>query len=344
MATTTSRRSTSSFLRRRFRGSNRTRSSRASARLWTSTSATRKPGHAVAACYGMRYREYWDVDQKAFAFRQTEFEFQQYLPVLQQGPRRGAARRRGAVVPERRQSAARCTCSRCSAATTTCAALGDIASATTTPSISASNIAGTRRATSRWRRFVDAGKVVPLKRDTVDVSRLNYSGGIGFRVRVRSAIVSRTDFAVSREGFRIDLDLQRHLQDAGGNPDEVSESFSRSSFWLRRSASGVGAGPTFLSRRSAPRRTHAAAGGRRQRASAERGARATQQHAEEDRRAPSRRRRDPGQGGEYARRGDGRRLVCQPSCGTPDDDRRTATGSRQRQSTRWPVRPGRSSS
>jgi hypothetical protein len=50
--------------------------------------------------------------------------------------------------------------------------------------------------------FVDAGKVVPLKRD-VDPSGLNYSGGIGFRVRMRSAIVSRTDFAVSREGFRL---------------------------------------------------------------------------------------------------------------------------------------------
>ena len=50
--------------------------------------------------------------------------------------------------------------------------------------------------------FLDAGKVVPLKRN-IDPSRMNYSGGIGFRVRVRSAIVSRTDFAVSREGFRI---------------------------------------------------------------------------------------------------------------------------------------------
>ena len=50
--------------------------------------------------------------------------------------------------------------------------------------------------------FVDAGKVVPLKRE-VDATRLHYSGGIGFRVRVRSAIVSRIDFAVSGEGFRI---------------------------------------------------------------------------------------------------------------------------------------------
>ena len=51
--------------------------------------------------------------------------------------------------------------------------------------------------------FLDAGKVVPLKRDAVDVNRLNYSGGIGFRVRARSAVVSRIDFAVSREGFRM---------------------------------------------------------------------------------------------------------------------------------------------
>ena len=48
--------------------------------------------------------------------------------------------------------------------------------------------------------FADAGKVVPLKRD-VDVSHLHYSGGIGFRWRIRSAIVSRIDFAVSSEGL-----------------------------------------------------------------------------------------------------------------------------------------------
>jgi outer membrane protein assembly factor BamA len=50
--------------------------------------------------------------------------------------------------------------------------------------------------------FVDAGKVVPIKRE-VDPSRLNYSGGVGFRVRIRSAIVSRIDLATSREGFRM---------------------------------------------------------------------------------------------------------------------------------------------
>ena len=29
---------------------------------------------------GFRYREYWDIDRKEFAFRQTEYEFQQYIP------------------------------------------------------------------------------------------------------------------------------------------------------------------------------------------------------------------------------------------------------------------------
>ena len=50
--------------------------------------------------------------------------------------------------------------------------------------------------------FGDAGKVVPLKRD-VDPSNLHYSGGIGFRVRLRSAIITRIDFATSEEGFRM---------------------------------------------------------------------------------------------------------------------------------------------
>ena len=50
--------------------------------------------------------------------------------------------------------------------------------------------------------FVDAGKVVPIKRDLTPTN-LHYSGGIGFRFRLRSAIVSRIDFAASTEGFRI---------------------------------------------------------------------------------------------------------------------------------------------
>jgi hypothetical protein len=49
--------------------------------------------------------------------------------------------------------------------------------------------------------FVDAGKSVPEK-GHVDFSGLNYSGGIGLRVRVRGAVVMRMDVATSREGTR----------------------------------------------------------------------------------------------------------------------------------------------
>ena len=49
--------------------------------------------------------------------------------------------------------------------------------------------------------FLDAGKSVAQKGD-VDFSGLNYSGGIGLRVRVRDAVVMRMDVATSREGTR----------------------------------------------------------------------------------------------------------------------------------------------
>ena len=49
--------------------------------------------------------------------------------------------------------------------------------------------------------FLDAGKSVPEK-GNVDFSGLNYSGGIGLRVRVRGAVVMRMDVATSREGTR----------------------------------------------------------------------------------------------------------------------------------------------
>jgi outer membrane protein assembly factor BamA len=49
--------------------------------------------------------------------------------------------------------------------------------------------------------FADAGKTVSDK-SQVDFSGLNYSGGIGFRARLRDAIVLRFDIAASREGVR----------------------------------------------------------------------------------------------------------------------------------------------
>ncbi len=49
--------------------------------------------------------------------------------------------------------------------------------------------------------FVDAGKTVPEK-GNIDLSKLNYSGGVGLRARLRGAIVLRMDVARSREGVR----------------------------------------------------------------------------------------------------------------------------------------------
>ena len=49
--------------------------------------------------------------------------------------------------------------------------------------------------------FGDAGKVIPRKA-SVDFSDLEVSWGIGFRARVRDAVIMRTDFAVGRDGFR----------------------------------------------------------------------------------------------------------------------------------------------
>jgi hypothetical protein len=49
--------------------------------------------------------------------------------------------------------------------------------------------------------FVDAGKTVPEK-GHIGFSELNYSGGLGMRVRLYNAVVLRMDVARSREGVR----------------------------------------------------------------------------------------------------------------------------------------------
>jgi outer membrane protein assembly factor BamA len=148
-----------------------------------------------------RYREYWDVGRKQFAFRQTEFEAQKFVPYFNGGrvlafrasvvlsfpkadgsvpiylqPTLGGSDELRGFVPYR---------------------FKDYHSINLT-------------AEHRWHAFslldmalfADAGKVVPVKRD-LDVSRLHYSGGIGFRLRLHSAIVSRIDLAGSSEGLRM---------------------------------------------------------------------------------------------------------------------------------------------
>src|SRR5262245_28226357 len=42
-------------------------------------------GPRSGGLYGARYREYWDVAHQQFAFRQTEFEAQQYFPYFNKG-------------------------------------------------------------------------------------------------------------------------------------------------------------------------------------------------------------------------------------------------------------------
>jgi hypothetical protein len=49
--------------------------------------------------------------------------------------------------------------------------------------------------------FADAGKVIPRKA-ALDFSDLEFSWGLGFRTRLRDAVIMRNDFAVGRDGFR----------------------------------------------------------------------------------------------------------------------------------------------
>ena len=49
--------------------------------------------------------------------------------------------------------------------------------------------------------FFEAGKVAPRIRD-LNFKELEYSGGWGFRFKVRESVVMRIDMAASREGFR----------------------------------------------------------------------------------------------------------------------------------------------
>lgn len=160
-----------------------------------------RTGPRSGGVLGMRYREYWDVDRKTFAFRQTEYEFQQYFPYYN----------RSRVLAVR------------SALVLTFPKEDNQVPVYLQPVLGGNDdirgFGGYRFRDNhsiyvgvehRWQAssnlemsaFLDAGKVVPLKRD-VDPSHMNYGGGLGFRIRMRAAIVSRTDFAVSREGFRI---------------------------------------------------------------------------------------------------------------------------------------------
>jgi hypothetical protein len=160
-----------------------------------------RTGPRRGGLYGVRYREYWDVDRKTFAFRQTELELQQYLPYFNGG--RIVALRSRLVLTYPKE--------------------GNRVPVYLQPVLGGNDdlrgYGGYRfrdnhslylGAEHRWHvaqnlemaAFVDAGKVVSLKRDAVDPTGLYYSGGLGLRIRARSAVISRIDFAVSPEGVR----------------------------------------------------------------------------------------------------------------------------------------------
>jgi outer membrane protein assembly factor BamA len=158
-------------------------------------------GPRSGGLYGARYREYWDVERNAFAFRQAEFEAQKYFPYFNRG--RVVALRVAVVMSSPK---------------------GD----NTVPFYLDPMLGGNDDLRGyvpyrfhddnslslglehRWHAssflemalFGDAGKVVASKHELTPTD-LHLSGGVGFRVRARSAIVSRIDFAASREGFRV---------------------------------------------------------------------------------------------------------------------------------------------
>jgi outer membrane protein assembly factor BamA len=160
-----------------------------------------RSGPRSGGLYGLRYREYWDIDLKEFAFRQWEMEVQQYVPYYNKG--RVLALRAAVVLSFPKGD--------------------DQLPVYLQPTLGGNdNLRGFGNyrfrdshslylsGEHRWHlssnlemaAFVDAGKVVPSSRN-VDLTQLHYSGGVGFRVRVRSAVVTRIDFAGSSEGFRM---------------------------------------------------------------------------------------------------------------------------------------------
>jgi len=150
--------------------------------------------------YAARFDSYHDLDRQEFSFRQWQFEARQFIPYFNKS-RVIALRIRttlsfansGQLIPFYRQPS-----------------LGgndsirgfDLYRFYDDHSVLAT-------IEHRWHSFsgldvalfVDAGKVAARKAD-LDLSDLAYSGGIGFRFKIKGTVVSRIDFAAGREGFR----------------------------------------------------------------------------------------------------------------------------------------------
>ncbi len=167
----------------------------------TTTRAIHRPVREAADCSSHGIVEYWDLELKQFAFRQTEFEVQKYVPYFNRSRVLAVG---GSVVLSfpKQDNAVPLYLQPMLGGSDTLRGF--------VPFRFKDYHSVNLIVEHRWHAFsmldmalfADAAKVVPLKRD-IDVSRLHYSGGIGFRVRLRSAIVSRIDFAGSSEGFRM---------------------------------------------------------------------------------------------------------------------------------------------
>jgi hypothetical protein len=157
-------------------------------------------GPKSGGVYGVRFRQSSDRELKKYSFKQTEFEFQQYIPYFNKT--RTIAMRLAVVLSFPTE--------------------GDFVPFYSQPTIGGNDdLRGFERyrfhddhsifasIEHRWYAFsgldmaifADAGKVVPRKAD-IDFTDLKYSGGIGFRARLRNAVVMRVDLAYGNEGFR----------------------------------------------------------------------------------------------------------------------------------------------
>ena len=147
-----------------------------------------------------RFRQYADVTRHVYSFRQTDLEFQQFIPYYNRS--RVIALRLAAVMTFSDNDAS-------------------------VPIYFQPTLGGNDdlRGYARYRFhdnhtifasvehrwyvfsgldmavFADAGKAVPHK-SQLNAAELRYSGGIGFRAKFKNATIMRIDFAQGREGFR----------------------------------------------------------------------------------------------------------------------------------------------
>ncbi len=159
-----------------------------------------KGGPKSGGVYGVRFRQHSDRELFKYSFKQTDLEFQQYIPYFNKT--RTIAIRVAAVLSFPTE--------------------GDAVPFYSQPTVGGNDdLRGFQRyrytddhsffvsVEHRWYAFsgldmavfVDGGKVVPRKR-LVDHHRLKYGGGIGFRARLANAVIMRVDMAYGSEGFR----------------------------------------------------------------------------------------------------------------------------------------------